>query len=326
MKRKMAAIIGVFQGRADRYVLGGYTEQKSIETLLDEAAKVEGLEGIELGARYMDFKNPWEIVNGIRDRGLEIPLLIPDTFASSEYGRGSLIAPERNTRQAAIDHIRQSMDLAAEIGCNMVSPWFGNDGYDYVMQIDYVRSWALMVEGIRACAEHNPKVRIAIEYKIKEPRTHSFLNSMAKTLLLIDEVGLPNVGINLDVGHALQGYESMAECAALIDAKGKRLFHIHVNDNYRYWDDDMMPCSVHTLEWMELFFWLDRIGYGDWLSLDVHAFREADKIGVARESLAWVRGLEAAARRIDPSRAERIFAAQDAVASTAMLREALLPS
>jgi len=324
MHRKLAAIIGVFQGRSDRYVVKGYTEQKSLEELLQEATKVKGLEGIELGARYIDFENPWEIIDLIRKNGFSIPLLIPDTFASTKYGRGSVIAPDPAIREEAIRHICLSMDLAEKIGCNMVSPWFGNDGYDYILQLDYLKSWDLMVEAVRICADHNPRVKIAIEYKIKEPRTHAFLNSMAKTLLLIDEVNRPNVGVNLDVGHALQGYENMAECACLLHGHGKKLFHIHVNDNFRYWDDDMIPGSVHTLEWVELFYWLDRIGYTGWLSLDVHAFRESDKIRVAQESVEWVRALEAAARRLDQKEVARILETQDAVASTAVLRKALL--
>ncbi|MFQ3621784.1 MAG: sugar phosphate isomerase/epimerase family protein, partial [Spirochaetales bacterium] len=230
MQRKIAAIIGVFQGRSDRYVVSGYTEQKTFEQLLQDASQVKGLEGIELGARYMDFQNPWGIIEMIKKKGFSIPLLIPDTFASTKYGRGSVIAPDPEVRKQAVEHICQSMDLAEQIGCNMVSPWFGNDGYDYILQLDYLKSWDLMVEAVRTCADHNPKVRIAIEYKVKEPRTHAFLSSTAKALLLIDEVNRPNVGINLDVGHALQGYENMAECACLIHSRGKKLFHIHVND------------------------------------------------------------------------------------------------
>ncbi|MFQ3547929.1 MAG: hypothetical protein SNJ56_06275, partial [Termitinemataceae bacterium] len=98
---------------------------------------------------------------------------------------------------------------------------------------------------------------------------------------------------------------------------------LHVNDNFRYWDDDMIPGSVHTLEWLELFYWLDRIGYDGWLSLDVHAFRENDKIGVARESVEWIRALEAAAGRLNKAEVSRILEAQDAVASTGLLRKAL---
>ena len=34
--------------------------------------------------------------------------------------------------------------------------------------------------GLAVCADHNDKVRVLVEYKLKEPRTHCFVNSAAK--------------------------------------------------------------------------------------------------------------------------------------------------
>ena len=44
----------------------------------------------------------------------------------------------------------------------------------------------------------------------------------------------------------------MAEAAVLLRTTGKKLFHIHFNDNYRSWDDDMIVGSVHLVEFVEL--------------------------------------------------------------------------
>jgi xylose isomerase len=105
---------------------------------------------------------------------------------------------------------------------------------------------------------------------------------------------------------------------------GNRLFHLHLNDNYRYWDDDMIPGSVHTLEWLEFFWWLDRTGYDGWFSLDVFAYREKDKIAVARESIAWLEALSAAAERLPSDELEAVFQSGDAMAAQRMLRRVLL--
>jgi sugar phosphate isomerase/epimerase len=128
----------------------------------------------------------------------------------------------------------------------------------------------------------------------------------------------------LDVGHALFGYENMAESVALMARFGDRLMHLHLNDNYRYWDQDMIPCSVHTLEWIELFHWLDRMGYQGWFSLDIFAYREKEKVAVATESLAWLDAISAAAERLDSSEVDEIWKTQDAMRAQAALREALL--
>jgi sugar phosphate isomerase/epimerase len=325
MNAKFSAVAVVFGGTADRYVLSGYTPKRSLSEMLDDAVKVSGLRGIELvGGWHVNDANQNEVVKAIMDRGFEISMLIPELWADGKWGWGTLTSPDPRIRSMAKDRIRVAMDLAARTGCNRVSPWFGHDGYDYILQADYARAFDRLVEGVRECADHDPRVKVAVEFKVREPRTHAFIGSTAKALLLVQEVDRENVGINLDVGHALAGYESMAESVALLKRFGDKLFHVHLNDNYRSWDDDMIPGSVHTLEWIEFFYWLSRTGYDGWLSLDVFAYRERDKVAVGQESLAWLRALMAAADRLDQKAVESALESGDAMAATRLLREALV--
>ena len=112
---------------------------------------------------------------------------------------------------------------------------------------------------------------VLVEYKMKEPRTHCFVNTAATAILMTQD--LDRVGILLDVGHSLAAKENMAEAAALI-ASHNKLDYIHFNDNYRAWDDDMMLGSVHLVEHLELVYWLKRIDYQGWLTLDIFPYRE----------------------------------------------------
>jgi xylose isomerase len=325
MNTRFSAVAVIFGSTADRYVLQGYTPRRTLEEMLDDAAKVPGLKGIELvGGWHVNDSNQEEVVKAITGRGFEISMLIPELWADGKWGWGTFTSPDPKIRAAALDRVRVAMDLAARVGCNRVSPWFGHDGYDYILQADYERAFDQLVDGVRRCADHNPQVKVAVEFKAKEPRTHAFLGSTAKVLLLVREVDRDNVGVNLDVGHALLGYESMAESVALLHRFGKKLFHLHLNDNYRSWDDDMIPGSVHTLEWIELFYWLSRTGYDGWLSLDVFAYRERDKVAVGRESLAWLQTLMAAADRLPARAVEAVLESGDAMAATRLLREALV--
>ena len=79
----------------------------------------------------------------------------------------------------------------------------------------------------------------------------------------------------------------MAEAAALLADHGL-LDYVHLNDNTRSWDDDMIFASVHAAEHLELVYWLLRSGYKGWLTLDIFPYRE-EKIPAAVESFAWVR-------------------------------------
>ena len=143
----------------------------------------------------------------------------------------------------------------------MIDIWPGQDGYDYSLQSDYIRDWEYMIEGISECVDYRKDIKIGIEYKPKEPRTHCYVSTIGKTLSLINRIGKDNIGVVLDVGHALCAYENVAESVALCSLFGNKLFHLHLNDNYRYWDDDMMVGSVHIIEYLELIYWLKKTEY-----------------------------------------------------------------
>ena len=78
------------------------------------------------------------------------------------------------------------------------------------------------------------------------------------------ETGLANVGVCIDVGHSFMAGENVAESAVLLQHHGEKLFHMHFNDNYRSWDDDMIVGSVHWVEYVELLHWLRETGYAGW--------------------------------------------------------------
>jgi xylose isomerase len=49
----------------------------------------------------------------------------------------------------------------------------------------------------------------------------------------------------------------------------RRPFLIHINDNYRDWDWDLVPGSVNWWDWVECMLYIDKIGYDGWLVSDV---------------------------------------------------------
>ena len=321
--RRYSAVAVVFGNCADRYVIQGYTETRSFDQMLEDAKQVPGLTGIEvIGGWHINDQNQHAVVQQIHDAGFQLACVIPEIWANPKWGWGTLAATDPGIRRDAIERITVAMDLAASTGCNHVSPWPGHDGWDYVFQTDYIKMYDWMLEGLEACANHNPNVKISLEFKPKEPRMHIMLNSTAKALLFVNTINKPNLGINLDVGHANMGGETLAEAVALMKRFGNRLVHLHLNDNYRATDDDMIPGSIHTLEWVEFFYWLGRTGYDGWLSLDIFAYREKNKVAVAREALAWLETFAKAADRIDKEEAEALFDSGDAMAAQAMLRRA----
>jgi len=322
---RFSANINTFNACADRYVLSGYGERYGTDELIRMATQVKDLSGVELvGLWHVNDDNLEAIRKQVADAGLEVTCVTPDIWASGKWGWGSFAANDPKVRKAAIQEVKKSMQWARQLGCEVVDLWFGQDGYDYPLQADYLSAWDRLIEGTIECADAVPEVNLVIEYKPKEPRTHCFVSTVGKTLLLLEKVNRPNVGAMVDIGHALIAYENVAESAALLHYFGGKLMYMHFNDNWRLWDDDMTVGSVHTLEMLELLYWLDRVGYRGWYALDIFPYRE-NGIRAAEESIAWIKALVGLLDRIGREKVAGVIAEGDAMAASALVREALFP-
>jgi len=315
------ACLPTFGNCADRYCLSGYGGGgTTVEEMLDLSLKVRGLDGLELvGNWHVKDGNIRDVARMFRDRGLKISMLVPDLWTQAKWGRGSIAAPDATTRQAGVDEIRKVMDWAAELGCPYVDVWPGQDGFDYCFQADYVEAWKWLHDGLAECARHNDRVRILVEYKPREPRTHCFVDHVGTVLLLLQD--LDEVGVLLDVGHAMQGAENVAEAVALLSRYGK-LDYLHLNDNHGDWDEDMMVGAVHVVAYLELVYWLKRVDYKGWLTLDIFPYRE-DGVAAASECRAWMEGLFAAVDRVGMDAFTEVIREADACKASALVRRAL---
>jgi xylose isomerase len=209
-------------------------------------------------------------------------------------------------------------------GASYVKLWPGQDGWDYPFQVDHGALWKNSIDGVGQLASENPDLRFVIEYKPREPRVHMSYGSVARTLLGVEQIGLPNVGILLDFGHAMFGGESPADSAQLAIDHG-RLFGMDVNDNFRQWDDDLVAGTIHPIELFEFFYTLRKNGWEGVWQLDQFPFRE-DSIAAADHAIDF---LKAAHRGLDVLDVDALRAAQerhDAVGALAIAQKALFSS
>ncbi|MFZ2656767.1 MAG: sugar phosphate isomerase/epimerase family protein [Victivallales bacterium] len=304
----------------DRYMPSGYSKGYTTEELFKRLSTIKGVSGVELiSGADLAAGNSGEIKRLLKKHGLKASSIIPNHFGKEIWGRGAFTSADKGIRKAAVDETISMVDAAKQLGCSLLNIWNGQDGYDYPMQSDYRQTRKWLIEGIGECASRAGKIKLSLEYKPKEPRNHSFISNVHSTLLLIEDIGADNVGLTIDTGHSLMAYENMAESAVVALERGK-LFHTHFNDNYRLWDDDMITGSVHTIEYIELLYWLKASGYSGWMSVDQYPYRE-DSVKAVEQSIKWLMTFEKVAGRIDKSELRKILNAQDAVKSTEFLRE-----
>lgn len=320
-KGKFAIIAATTGSCSDRFVTGGYGSPYRRDELLDNLAKIDGLGGLELCYGSDVTEETLAAVDAkLKRHGIKVAAIGVDVFGQAKWGKGAFAAKDAATRKAAVAHTKSVIDMAAAVGCDLVNIWPGQDGYDYCFQADYLKERAWFAEGVKECCQHRRDVRVAIEYKPKEPRTHSYISTAATAILMVQAIDEPNCGITMDIGHALVAYENAGEAVALIKQAGDKLFHVHMNDNYRLWDDDMMVGSVHFIEYLEFFHWLKRTGYDGWLSVDQFLYRE-DGIKGAEESIRWMQEFIALSERLDAAGIAAALETGDAIGTLRLLRQ-----
>ncbi len=78
--------------------------------------------------------------------------------------------------------------------------------------------------------------------------------------------------MTIDVGHSLFIGETPAESLCLAQASGIP-YYMHINDNDRKWDWDLIPATRNLWDYLELFFYLKEYNYQGWITSDMSPIR-----------------------------------------------------
>lgn len=283
MKRKYAAITGFMGKIQDRFTQ--YAPERDFETMVEMCSRIKNCSGIEV-VYPQQVTDPVKAKQIMDNYGLEVAAVNVNLKGEPKWLFGSISSPDPKTRAEAVEYIKTGLDIAAGMGCKKMTVSFLNDGSDYPFEFDFVRGWNDAVESIRAAGSHRKDVLLSLEYKHSEPRIHALLGNAGKMAYFCEMVGLDNVGVTLDTGHALQSLEILGDSVAFLGTTN-RLFHVHINDNYRNWDWDMVPGLVNFWEFIEFSMYLDKVGYSEWLTADVFPARH-DPIKIMDKTFEWM--------------------------------------
>jgi xylose isomerase len=293
-------MIGLLGRLYDRF--HEYQPARSLAERLAMAAQVEGVDGIEV-VYPSEFGNVAQAIQQIQDSGLAVSAVNVNVKSEAKWRHGSFTASDPLIRKAAVEQVKTGMDIAAELGTDLVTCCPLIDGHNYSFQVDYLQQWDWLVEGVREAALHRSDIRVSLEHKPNESRNFVILGDVGRTLFLCEQLGLPNVGVTLDIGHALVAKETPAAMVCLAVAVD-RLFYVHFNDNGRDWDWDMIPASVNLWDTLETLYYLDHLEWEGWFSYDV-INRDGDVVCTQQ---ATIRVMQATERLLDKLGRERLGA------------------
>jgi xylose isomerase len=318
---RFGAGIWHFATYVDRYATDGYGDPRSIVDAIELAGKVDDLSVVDLNWPFFggDFSNE-QVKAALDAQGLSVIGITPEIY-TNVFRKGAFTNPDPGVRRLAHDLITEAADVVRFFGADYVKLWPGQDGWDYPFQVNHGKLWNLSLDALGQLAEENSDLRFVVEYKPREPRNHMSFDSVSRTLLGLEKIGLPNIGILLDFGHALYGGESPADSAQLAIDYG-RLFGMDVNDNLRGWDDDMIAGTVHPVELMEFFHVLRQNDWNGVWQLDQFPFRE-DSVDAANLAIDFLKRIDAALNHLDVAALDAAQERQDAVAANRIVQDAL---
>ncbi len=319
---KVSCGIWFLGATSDRFVKAGYRPDKTIVERFHLAASIPGVKGLEMhyptevtDANYRELKKLAD------DLGLKIVQFCPHLWVDPKFKFGQFTNPDARLRREALELAKRTTDLAQFMEAEIMVYWPAQDGYDYPFQIDHRQRLDNLVENLTAWADHIPSQKVVVEYKAWEPRARIMLPTIGHCMTIVNEINRPNMGVNIDMGHAFMMKENLAESISLC-CRYDKLFHTHWNDNWKLFDDDVIVGTINLWETIEALFWLEEWGYDGWFGLDLFPYRE-DPAQVVAES---IRNLEFGYELLDRVPRDEIrdvFRTSDAIKISQLMRRML---
>jgi len=206
-----------------------------------DAAKVNEYTG---GSPGVALHIPWDQVDDFRvlrsyaeDLGMRLGTVNSNTFQDEAYKYGSLASVDGSTRQKAIDHHLECLEIMSVTGSKDLKIWLA-DGTNYPGQGDMRARQDALAEALQVIYhELAPDQRLVLEYKFFEPAFyHTDVPDWGTAYAQVVALGERAV-VCLDTGHHAPGTNVEFIVAQLL--RLGRLGAFDFNSRF-YADDDLM--------------------------------------------------------------------------------------
>ena len=237
----------------------------TIEEKLSDAGQVHALTGV---CPTVALHVLWDFPEGVQSSrqvlqfskqyGVQPGSINPNLFQDQIYKYGSFGNPDRAIRDAALQHAKDSIEIARRLQSRDISLWFA-DGSNYPGTANMRQRKRWFEEGLRAAhTELSPEQRMLVEYKPFEPAFyHTDIADWGMALLLARSAG-PQAKVLVDTGHhySAQNIEQIVSWLLAEDMLGG----FHFNDR-RYADDDLTLGSIDPYQVFRIF---HEIAFFEW--------------------------------------------------------------
>ena len=300
------SIITAFLGQTrDRF--SEYHQPTELADRLEIVKQIPGVGGVEVVFPYETGGSAERCKQLVHGAGLEFAAINANIKKETNVVAGALTRPNADIRTQAIEIIKKAKDFAIEVGAPLVSCCPLSDGWDNLFQVDYQRSWRLMADALAEAADYRgDEMPLFVEYKINETRVNCQLDSCAKTILMLKDVGNKNMGVTIDFGHSLLAKENPAQVLAMCEETDTN-YYLHTNDNDWFFDWDLVAGSRNFLHTVEFFFYAREFGYDKYFTADASP-RIFDMVGFFSEHAKMKTAIWELVGKLDRAKYRRLMA------------------
>ncbi len=196
---------------------------------------------------------PWDKVDdlkGLKEKGNALGLgfdaMNSNTFSDApdqahSYKFGSLSHADAATRQQAVDHNLECIEIGKALGSKALTVWIG-DGSNFPGQTNFTKSFERYLDAMKKVYAALPSDwKVFTEHKMFEPAFYStVVQDWGTNYLIAQELG-PKAYCLVDLGHHAPNVNIEMIVARLIQFK--KLGGFHFNDS-KYGDDDLDTGSI----------------------------------------------------------------------------------
>ncbi len=273
-----------------------------------------------------------EVRTRVTDAGLSVEMVAPRLWFSPMTIDGAFTSNDPKARQYAIDRSLQTIDIAEEMGTDLVVMWLAREGTYVRESKSQVRALEHLSKAFNRLLDHHPKMRFAIEPKPNEPVDVAYLPTVGHALAFAHMTKDPaRVGCVVETAHCVLAGLDPADELEFAMAQ-KKLWSVHLNDqNGLKFDQDKPFGSVSLRSAFDQVRVLLQNQYGNSpaaaVAFDVHSFRttgpEHSFDHVINSRKTFLRLVDKV-RSFDEARASQLIAARDYQALDQMVLDHLL--
>lgn len=199
------------------YEVGNRGPEESLRSAVKFGFKYIEYAGIRKGnPATMTKEQRKEAVRIVKDNGLVSSQMLMVATKDTAH-------PDRKRRDAVFEYMKQCAEYQLELGGRQLLVCWGGGLYE--LGVTPEQSWQYMLDNVGRFAEWCLDKDLLVGFEL-DPHVYFIVNNTYKLAKVVEDLGLPNVYPNVDVGHLVITREE----PETLEKLKSRLLHVHLSE------------------------------------------------------------------------------------------------